>query len=129
METLLELAIADADCARTIATEAPSAMLTLNNTGKALNFIAALTLNDEWQDLQKRINELPEEVTNDETVAKILVSESAYDCDKRSIVCEDCLARLNEETKKIRRKELLQKLKEAAGTPEELEIFKELSNL
>ncbi len=129
LESLLELALIDADCARLAATEAPSALLGMTNTGKALNFIAALTLNDEWQELQKHIGDMPAEAANDETVARILAAETTCPPEKRTLVCEECLARLNEEAVKLRRQELLQKLKAAAGTPEEQEIFKELSNL
>jgi hypothetical protein len=101
----------------------------MTNTGKALNFIAALTLNDEWQELQKHIGDMPAEAANDETVARILAAETTCPPEKRTLVCEECLVRLNEEAVKLRRQELLQKLKAAAGTPEEQEIFKELSNL
>ena len=129
LSTLLELALVDENCARNIAMEAPSAILNMSNTGKAVNFITALVFNEEWNELQKKIGQMPAEISDDENVAKILAAECHYDPEKRRQVCEDCLSRLNEEAVKQRKKELLAKMKAAAGTPEELEIFKELSSL
>ena len=72
LKILLELALADRDCARNAALEAPSALLERSMTGKALNFVAALAMNDEWDDLRNQISRLPEEAANDETVAGVL---------------------------------------------------------
>ncbi len=129
IKILLELALADRDCARNAALEAPSSLLERSMTGKALSFVSAFALNEEWDDLKNQISKLPDEVADDETVAGLLASECRFPADTRTRVCEECLRRLSEEARHLRRAELMKRLKEASGTPGEREIFDEIMRL
>ena len=127
-DTLFELALFSENLARRIGDEVGHDELSNSVTARAVNLLAALALNGEFDQAVGKINELDRE-TGDPRLSRLIASPGEIAPERAEQALNECIATLARRRLETRKAGLIVRLK-AASTPEEkAELLKEFTTL
>ncbi|MDD4816348.1 MAG: DNA primase [Victivallaceae bacterium] len=127
-DTLFELALFSESLARRIGDEVGCDELSGSVTAKAVNMLAALALNGEFDLAVGRINELDRE-TGDSRLSRLIASPGVIAPERAEQALNECLAALARRRLEARKLELIGRLKSATTPEEKAELLKAFTAL
>ncbi|MDD5698448.1 MAG: DNA primase [Victivallaceae bacterium] len=114
--TLLEIALLSEESAGTLTRRLAAEKLTSSVIGRALNELINCTLNGEWEQARRQLSDFERDHPSPE-LSRILLRETSCKPGQAAKALEDCLAAIDRHHGKLKRDEIMEKLRSAA--PEE----------
>ena len=127
--SLLMVALSSADGPRRISEVLDESLLSDAPAAEVLKELLNMSLNGEWYSGADLLNHLPEKLTKEQNVVKLLINDSDLTEAQIKQILEDCPLELQKERNKQRSNELLYELRETADVVRQMQILEELKKL
>ncbi|MBE6379375.1 MAG: DNA primase [Lentisphaerae bacterium] len=127
--SLLLLALNNSDAPRQIAEVLDESLLSDAPSALVLKELLSMALNGEWYNGAELLNNLPENLSSDPEVVKLLIRDNDLTGEQCAQIMADCPAELRREYQKRRRQELLYELNETGDIQRQYQILEELKQL